>query len=146
MLVYVKNKHLFFWIKDDGLGISPEFLEKLFLPYTREHSNINGIGLGLVLSKQLAQGLGGDIIVKSQPGKGSIFTLMIPLHEPKNVNFISPKTFNNKTISAPTNLWRQLQEWGCVVNDEQNNQYRTLQDPSYPFSPSALFKKLISLI
>jgi signal transduction histidine kinase/CheY-like chemotaxis protein len=70
-------------VKDSGEGISAQQLEQLFQPFTQADSSINrrfgGTGLGLSISRQLAIGLGGDIIVDSSPRKGSTFTLNIDL-------------------------------------------------------------------
>ena len=70
-----------FDVIDTGAGIAPENLEKLFKPFsqidgstTRRH---DGAGLGLAVSKHLAEMMGGDILVQSALGRGSTFTLVI---------------------------------------------------------------------
>jgi CheY-like chemotaxis protein len=70
-------------VEDTGSGISPEQRAKLFEPFaqadgslTRKHG---GAGLGLALSRRLAQIMGGELDVESQPAKGSRFTLTIPV-------------------------------------------------------------------
>jgi signal transduction histidine kinase len=69
-------------VVDQGIGISKEEMAKLFRPFGRLDSalsaGIDGTGLGLHLSRNLARSLGGDIKVHSQPGKGSTFTLRLP--------------------------------------------------------------------
>ncbi|MFZ0178731.1 MAG: GAF domain-containing sensor histidine kinase [Candidatus Dormiibacterota bacterium] len=69
-------------VTDHGDGIAEEDLPKLFQPFGRLQSaiaaGIQGTGLGLHLSRALAQAEGGDIEVKSQPGEGSTFTLRLP--------------------------------------------------------------------
>jgi len=65
-------------VKDTGVGIPPENISKLFEPlFTTKTS---GIGLGLAVSQKLAEANDGRIEVKSEPGKGSTFTLVIPIH------------------------------------------------------------------
>jgi signal transduction histidine kinase len=67
---------------DQGIGISKDEMAKLFQPFGRLDSAVSagivGTGLGLHLSRNLARSLGGDIEVKSRPGKGSTFTLRLP--------------------------------------------------------------------
>lgn len=73
------QKELLISVRDTGRGIAKENLDKLFLNYSQENQHISseygGTGLGLSLSKELAHLMGGDIVVKSEPGKGSEFTL-----------------------------------------------------------------------
>lgn len=73
------QKELLISVKDTGRGIAKENLGKLFANYTQENNKISseygGTGLGLSLSKELATLMGGDIIVKSEQGKGSEFIL-----------------------------------------------------------------------
>ncbi|MCL2821069.1 MAG: ATP-binding protein [Oscillospiraceae bacterium] len=64
-------------IEDTGIGMSEEQLERLFDDYSRfsNDAKTEGVGLGLAISKQLIGLMGGDIIVKSEPGAGSSFTV-----------------------------------------------------------------------
>ena len=69
-------------VKDTGPGIKTEDLKKLFVPFSRiiEPGKVKeGVGLGLHLSKKLANLLGGDIVVKSKYGKGSTFKLVLKI-------------------------------------------------------------------
>jgi PAS domain S-box-containing protein len=66
-------------VKDTGVGIPPENMEKLFEPLFT--TKTKGIGLGLAVSRKLAEANGGRIEVQSEPGAGSTFTLLIPIHE-----------------------------------------------------------------
>lgn len=71
-----------FAVIDTGIGISPEEGEKLFELFQQVGSNYmkrQGTGLGLVVSRNLARLHGGDIIFKSEVGRGSCFTLLLPL-------------------------------------------------------------------
>jgi signal transduction histidine kinase len=68
-----------FWVEDSGCGIKPEDLDRLFVPFgqledarTKTHA---GTGLGLVISRSIAQLLGGRIAVQSRRGEGTRFTL-----------------------------------------------------------------------
>jgi PAS domain S-box-containing protein len=64
-------------VKDNGTGISPENMKKLFEPLFT--TKLRGIGLGLAVSKKLAEANGGTIAVRSEPGKGSTFSLYLPV-------------------------------------------------------------------
>ncbi|HXC19530.1 MAG TPA: PAS domain S-box protein [Acidimicrobiales bacterium] len=69
-------------VRDTGLGISPEMVERLFIPFDRlnvESTGIEGTGLGLALSKNLTEAMGGTLIFDSTPGKGSVFTIRLPI-------------------------------------------------------------------
>jgi signal transduction histidine kinase/DNA-binding response OmpR family regulator len=72
-----------FRVADTGIGIAPEDRETIFREFTQLESHIQrrvkGTGLGLPLSKRLAELLGGNVAVESEPGKGSVFSLALPL-------------------------------------------------------------------
>ena len=74
--------------QDSGSGIEPENLEKIFDKFTQANASITrrygGTGLGLTISRSLAQFMGGDLNVESKLGKGTIFTLTLPLEIDKN--------------------------------------------------------------
>ncbi|WDP88284.1 MAG: transporter substrate-binding domain-containing protein [Desulfobacter sp.] len=77
-LIYVSFK-----VKDTGIGIDKAHLKKIFKRFTQAQGDITreygGTGLGLSLCREMAVMLGGNIEVKSRPGKGSTFTLTLPL-------------------------------------------------------------------
>lgn len=72
-----------FVFEDDGIGMSPEFVEHIFEPFSRASdsriSKIHGTGLGLAITDNLVRMMNGDIKVESEPGKGSRFTVNISL-------------------------------------------------------------------
>lgn len=71
-----------FVVEDTGIGMSEEFLSRLFQPYEQQDSgiarNYGGTGLGLSITKNLVNLMGGSIEVESEPGKGSRFTVILP--------------------------------------------------------------------
>ncbi len=69
-------------VKDTGEGISPENMNKLFEPLFT--TKTRGIGLGLAVSRKLVEANGGRIEVQSEPGKGSTFTVYLPVYKEAN--------------------------------------------------------------
>ena len=65
-------------VADTGIGISREFLARIFEPFSREknttHSGVHGIGLGMSIAKSIVDKMGGTIDVRSEVDKGSVFT------------------------------------------------------------------------
>lgn len=69
-------------IHDTGSGIAPEFINKVFDPFFTTKPTGQGTGLGLSLSYGIVKEHGGDILVTSDPGKGSTFSIVLPLGSP----------------------------------------------------------------
>ncbi len=68
-----------FWVKDNGLGLSPDQQEKIFTPFTRLHNaDIEGHGLGLSVVERIVRRLGGEVGIDSAVGEGSIFSFTLP--------------------------------------------------------------------
>jgi PAS domain S-box-containing protein len=76
-------------VRDTGRGIPAEQLERVFQPFVQVDTRLtrtqDGVGLGLAISRDLARGMGGDLTVESESGRGSTFTLTVPLTEPAAV-------------------------------------------------------------
>lgn len=83
LTVCKEGMNTLFTVADTGIGMTPEQIAKLFTPFEQADSSTTrkygGTGLGLSISYNLARLMGGGITVKSEPGKGSIFTLILPL-------------------------------------------------------------------
>jgi len=79
----VKDGQLLIEVSDTGIGIDAAELGRIFEPFwqanTEVHRRYTGFGLGLVVSRQLARLMGGDIDAHSVPGRGSTFTVRLPL-------------------------------------------------------------------
>lgn len=81
-LSYTKTAaHHLLSVRDNGIGVKPEYHEQIFQMFKRLHTRQDyaGTGMGLAISRKLARRFGGDITVESTPGKGSIFTLHWPV-------------------------------------------------------------------
>ena len=72
-----------FRVKDNGIGMSPEFVQKIFEPFERERSStvsqIQGTGLGMAITKNIVDMMGGAIKVQTAQGKGSEFIICLPM-------------------------------------------------------------------
>src|SRR5262249_51238135 len=80
--VELKETDAVVWVKDQGIGIPSERQARIFEPFYRAHagtsSDRGGLGLGLFLSREIAQKHGGDLWFESSEGRGSTFFLRIP--------------------------------------------------------------------
>ncbi|MDH5749678.1 MAG: ATP-binding protein, partial [Rhodospirillales bacterium] len=78
-------RFLLFRVEDEGIGISPRALKKLFTPFTQADESttrrFGGTGLGLTISRQLTELMDGRIEVESEQGKGSVFSVYLPLEK-----------------------------------------------------------------
>lgn len=100
-----------FHVKDNGIGMSKEFQKHLFEAFTREESatvsGIQGTGLGMAISKNIVDMMGGTISVESEEGKGTEYTVSIPF-----------KVLGN---SAKYEVVPQLQGVRVLVADDDSN-------------------------
>jgi len=90
---FIEKDFLKLFVKDTGIGIAPKNHQLIFERFSQEDKEITlkrgGLGLGLSISKENAQLLGGDVTLKSEKDKGSTFYVAIP--------YKSPQTSNNTT-------------------------------------------------
>jgi PAS domain S-box-containing protein len=80
-----ENEFIKFSIKDNGIGIKPEFLDKIFQKFVQVDkantaNQYKGVGLGLAIAKEFIEAHKGNIYVKSEYGKGSEFSFTLPLN------------------------------------------------------------------
>ena len=112
-----------FTVRDTGIGMTPEFLEVLFDPFERAASHRgranDGTGLGMTITKNLVDLLGGSIKVESQPDVGSTFTVTLPLRWAKGAEEEAPVDVRPRAARAG-----EGQEWDftgrrvLVVDDD----------------------------
>ncbi|MBT4286228.1 MAG: response regulator [Deltaproteobacteria bacterium] len=114
------GEFLTFSIEDTGIGIEKNDLEKIFRPFAQSSTNMmkKGTGLGLTLSKQYAELMGGTISIESQIGTGSKFTIKIPLITAEKEEFalMTNKFTNVKSIASGQPHYRIL-----IVEDQKEN-------------------------
>jgi two-component system sensor histidine kinase/response regulator len=120
------NAGVAFSVQDTGIGISKEDQEKLFRPFIQADSSTTrqygGTGLGLVISRSLAQMMGGFFTVDSEPGKGSTFSFAVPLSRSESTPVQRSVTpLLRKLLIVSKNdpftmvLRSTLEGWGCSV-------------------------------
>ena len=69
-----------FSVRDNGIGIAPQYQKQVFEVFRRLHGNdIPGNGIGLAFARRVIETLGGQIWVESKEGEGSVFYLRIPI-------------------------------------------------------------------
>ena len=114
-------------VRDTGMGLNSDQQKRIFAPFTQGDESttrkFGGTGLGLVLSRRLAQALGGDVVLESsKPGEGSVFCISVSLND--GLTIISPAAdpvsaeLNLKAVTArPLNGLNIL-----VVDDSPDNQ------------------------
>lgn len=105
-------------MRDSGIGISPEFLGTIFKPFTQEDGSISrkfgGTGLGLTISRRLAELMGGTISVESRQGVGSCFTVTLPFSVGSEISTI-------RTAAAKTVGWDGLPLRILFTEDDEIN-------------------------
>ena len=77
-----RSQGMLLWVEDKGEGIPPEEHEKIFERFYRRGSELRretqGVGIGLSLVKHIVEAHGGRVAVRSAPGQGSRFTIVLP--------------------------------------------------------------------
>jgi len=99
-----QTSHLVMIIRDTGIGMDPETLETIFKPFEQADTSITrnygGTGLGMTITKQLVDLMGGQISVKSTPGEGTAFAIGIPVKIRNPEHVLQQISSNSGTAST----------------------------------------------
>jgi PAS domain S-box-containing protein len=99
---------LCFSVRDTGIGIAPEHIERIFEPFTQADGSttrrFGGTGLGLTICRQLVEMMGGKLVVESAPGVGSTFSFVIPFEIPARAPALGALAATGPSRAAPAGL------------------------------------------
>ncbi len=112
-------------VQDTGIGMTPEQQAKLFQAFTQADASTTrkygGTGLGLAITKHFCQMMGGDIAVKSEPNKGSLFTAWLPAHVPDpSQKVLGDEQRASATSDAPAHHATSDMNTVLVIDDDPN--------------------------
>ncbi len=114
-------------IQDSGIGMSEEQMARIFDPFSQADSSVTrrfgGTGLGLSISRKFAEALGGKISVSSEPGKGSVFSVLVDTGSLDGIKLVDPESLDNDTIPETNQQasWAFNGERILVVDDGTEN-------------------------
>jgi len=96
---------LLFSVRDTGIGITPEQMDRLFAAFSQADNSTSrkfgGTGLGLNITRSFCRLMGGDVTVKSEFGKGSIFTIRLPVSPPGESPGSEPGDAGGQEVHVP---------------------------------------------
>ncbi len=117
---------LAFDVRDTGIGMSSEELGRLFRPFTQADASttrkFGGTGLGLTISKRFADCLGGDLVVQSEVGRGSTFTVTVTTGPLENVPMYQPAGATAPVAAPGRNTVPRLAARVLIAEDGIDNQ------------------------
>lgn len=117
------EKGILFYVKDTGIGIAEEKQATIFERFSQIETDLNrkygGTGLGLTISRNLAELLGGSLWVESKSGQGSIFRMLIPAAGLRHVDVVTEKSQSSNPLLQKRYNWENKAI--LVAEDEELN-------------------------
>lgn len=116
--VSVHDHQILFQVEDTGIGMTPQELKQIFIPFQQVSDpkyHAEGSGLGLSISKELIEMMGGELQVESSKGQGSLFLMAVPLSEVST--FVKPTRVKEPVIIGYQGPSRQI----LLVDDQWEN-------------------------
>lgn len=106
-------------IQDNGIGMSPEFVEQIFEPFERERnttaSKIEGTGLGMSIAKKIVEMMQGEIHVESEKGVGTTFHVSVPLEVSQAENVLQREVFEGKRVLVLQGVEEKLEQLPAML-------------------------------
>jgi signal transduction histidine kinase len=106
---------------DSGCGIAADQLERIFEPFVQAPGARGrapgGTGLGLAIGRDLARAMGGDLVVASTPGEGSVFTVWLPRADAASAPALARATGGVLTVWPPASFAVPLRDSGVGIRD-----------------------------
>lgn len=148
---YKGQLHLLIRVKDSGIGIAPDRQKQIFDPFTQAESSTTrqygGSGLGLAIVRQICHAMGGEVRLRSHPGKGSTFTAIIqtaPGNEAPNSAVIPSEQFDghgysvliaedNRTNAMILKAFLTKRGFNCELALNGKEAIEKMQRQSFPF-------------
>lgn len=142
-------------VSDNGIGMSEEFLHRLYIPFEQENSCGEGTGLGLTIARRLVELMDGTINCQSSKGHGTVFTVSLPLQkdvggqEPTShlQRVMDPHALQGKRILVCEDnhvnmliIRRLLEKWGIDVTCTENGK---LGLDAFSASPEGFFDAIL---
>ncbi|MEW4490758.1 ATP-binding protein [Thalassoglobus sp. JC818] len=119
-----QNNRIEFRVEDTGIGMTKRQIDRLFRPFTQADSsvsrNFGGTGLGLAISQRLANIMGGEITVESEPGEGSCFTVSIEPGEINGVRLVPHQPIDDSPSTSQPPEVGQLDCSVLLVDDRRD--------------------------
>jgi CheY-like chemotaxis protein/anti-sigma regulatory factor (Ser/Thr protein kinase) len=132
-------------VSDTGRGILPEVLPHIFEPFFTTKPSEEGTGLGLPICQQIIQSHGGEILVRSDPGQGSVFTVLLPA-VPASASRAVPEPREGEQSSHVHEVARRGRI--LIVDDEPRlaRSMRLLLEPAYDVVTTTSGSEALTLV